>query len=205
MIAMNHRLVSTVVNRCEHPGDGDILVPIRTVCVIGTTDEKADSPDDIDIARDHVQEMLDAGEVIVPGFRQARALHAWSGSRPLFKDERASEGGGDTRHMSRGLALVDHLRRDGVSGFLTITGGKLTTYRLMAETAVDAICEQLGDARPCRHGRGGAPGARGRPHVLARVAPGGAGAGHGRGPARSASASCCRGAPSWRPPRPARA
>ena len=27
MIAMNHRLVSTVVNRCEHPGDGDILVP----------------------------------------------------------------------------------------------------------------------------------------------------------------------------------
>jgi glycerol-3-phosphate dehydrogenase len=150
MIAMNHRLVSTVVNRCEHPGDGDILVPIRTVCVIGTTDEKADSPDDIHIARDQVQEMLDAGEVIVPGFRRTRALHAWSGSRPLFKDERASEDGdGDTRHMSRGLALVDHLRRDGVGGFLTITGGKLTTYRLMAQTAVDAICEQLGDPRPC--------------------------------------------------------
>ena len=149
MIAMNHRLVSTVVNRCEAPGDGDILVPIRTVCVIGTTDEKADSPDDIDIARDHVQEMLDAGEVLVPGFRQARALHAWSGSRPLFKDERESEGDGDTRQMSRGLALVDHKRRDGVSGFLTITGGKLTTFRLMAEIAVDAICEQLGDPRPC--------------------------------------------------------
>ena len=46
MIAMNHRLVRTVVNRCEPPGDGDILVPIRTVCVIGTTDVKADSPDD---------------------------------------------------------------------------------------------------------------------------------------------------------------
>ena len=158
MIAMNHRLVSTVVNRCEHPGDGDILVPIRTVCVIGTTDEKADSPDDIDIARDHVQEMLDAGEVIVPGFRQARALHAWSGSRPLFKDERASEGDGDTRGMSRGLALVDHLRRDGVSGFLTITGGKLTTYRLMAETTVNALCEQLGDARPCRTAEEALPG-----------------------------------------------
>ena len=44
MIAMNHRLVSTVVNRCDPPGDGDILVPIRTVCVIGTTDVKADRP-----------------------------------------------------------------------------------------------------------------------------------------------------------------
>ena len=92
--------------------------------------------------------MLDAGEVIVPGFRQARALHAWTGARPLFKDERAGEGGDDTRHMSRGLALVDHLRRDGVSGFLTITGGKLTTYRLMAETVVDAMCEQMGDDAP---------------------------------------------------------
>jgi glycerol-3-phosphate dehydrogenase len=84
MIAMNHRLVNTVVNRCEHPGDGDILVPIRTVCVIGTTDTAADSPDDLDIHSEEVQQMLDSGEVLVPGFRQARALHAWTGSRPLF-------------------------------------------------------------------------------------------------------------------------
>ncbi len=149
MIAMNHRLVSTVVNRCAHPGDGDILVPIRTVCVIGTTDTAADSPDDLDIHSDEVQQMLDAGEVLVPGFRQARALHAWTGSRPLFKDERADPDA-DTRHMSRGLALVDHDRRDGVSGFLTITGGKLTTYRLMAETVVNAMCEQMGETRACR-------------------------------------------------------
>ena len=52
--------------------------------------------------------MLDAGEVIVPGFRQTRALHAWTGARPLFHDERASEDEADTRHMSRGLAVVDH-------------------------------------------------------------------------------------------------
>ena len=49
MIAMNHRLVHTVVNRCALPGDGDILVPIRTVCVIGTTDTKADDPDALSI------------------------------------------------------------------------------------------------------------------------------------------------------------
>ena len=39
MIAMNHRLVNTVINRCTMPADGDILVPIRTVSVIGTTDQ----------------------------------------------------------------------------------------------------------------------------------------------------------------------
>ncbi len=186
MIAMNHRLVSTVVNRCEHPGDGDILVPIRTVCVIGTTDSTADTPDDLGIPRDEVQEMLDAGEVIVPGFRQARALHAWSGSRPLFKDERAGseEGGGDTRTMSRGLALVNHLRRDGVSGFLTITGRQ--AHHLPADgrdrRGRDVRAARRGAALP--HRRRGAAGLRGRPHLLARLAPGGARGRHGRGPAR---------------------
>jgi glycerol-3-phosphate dehydrogenase len=147
MIAMNHRLVNTVVNRCEPPGDGDILVPIRTTCVIGTTDVRTENPDELEIGRDEVQEMLDAGERLVPGFREARPLHAWAGARPLFQDARAAAT--DTRHMSRGLAVVDHLERDGVRGFLTITGGKLTTYRLMAEVVVDRMCEQLGERRPC--------------------------------------------------------
>jgi glycerol-3-phosphate dehydrogenase len=166
MIAMNHRLVHTVVNRCDPPGDGDILVPVRTVCVIGTTDVHTDSPDDLSIGRDEVQQMLDAGEVLVPGFRGARAVHAWTGSRPLFKDERAGSGDDeDTRHMSRGLAVVDHLKRDGVAGFLTITGGKLTTYRLMAEIVVDAMCRQLGEDRPCRTAGEVLPGSESGDHL----------------------------------------
>jgi glycerol-3-phosphate dehydrogenase len=165
MIAMNHRLVQTVVNRCDPPGDGDILVPVRTVCVIGTTDVHADSPDDLSIGHDEVQQMLDAGEVLVPGFRRARALHAWTGSRPLFHDERAADDAQDTRHMSRGLAVVDHLARDGVSGFLTITGGKLTTYRLMAEIVVDAMCRQLGEERPCRTAAEALPGSEDGRHL----------------------------------------
>ena len=40
MIAMNHRIVNTVINRCKMPSDGDILVPAHTVSVIGTTDVK---------------------------------------------------------------------------------------------------------------------------------------------------------------------
>ena len=52
--------------------------------------------------------------------------------------------------MTRSHALVDHRERDGVDGLVTITGGKTTTLRLMAEVAVDAVCEQLGTERPCR-------------------------------------------------------
>ncbi len=147
MIAMNHRLVHTVVNRCKLPADGDILVPIRTVSVIGTTDVRVPDPDELPVTPDEVEEMLDEGEILVPGFRQARALRVWAGVRPLFQETKDA---GDTRDVTRSHALLDHARRDGVDGLLTITGGKTTTYRLMAEVTVDAACEKLGVERECR-------------------------------------------------------
>jgi glycerol-3-phosphate dehydrogenase len=149
MIAMNHRLVNTVINRCAMPGDGDILVPIRTVSVIGTTDSRSPDPDEIPITQDEVDQMLDGGERLVPGFRDARALRVWAGVRPLFQDEKAGAVS-DTRDVSRTHAVVDHKERDGVKGLLTMSGGKLTTMRLMAQDIVDAMCAQLGTPRPCR-------------------------------------------------------
>ncbi|MGH9182345.1 MAG: anaerobic glycerol-3-phosphate dehydrogenase subunit GlpA [Acidimicrobiales bacterium] len=146
MIAMNHRLVNTVINRCTMPADGDILVPIRTVSVIGTTDETVADPDHWQITYDEVQQMLDAGENLVPGFRGARALRVWGGVRPLYQETEAT----DSRHVTRSHSLLDHSARDGVERFLTITGGKFVTYRLMAEETVDAVCRQLGVDRRCR-------------------------------------------------------
>src|SRR3954447_24098756 len=148
MIAMNHRLVNTVINRCVMPADGDILVPIRTVSVIGTTDIRAADPDEIPVTQAEVDQMLDDGERLVPGFRKARALRVWAGVRPLFQDEKSGPAAADTRDVSRTHAVADHLERDGIRGLLTMSGGKLTTYRLMAQALVDAMCRQLGDERP---------------------------------------------------------
>ena len=114
MIAMNHRLVNTVINRCTMPADGDILVPIRTVSVIGTTDERAADPDEIPATQEEVDAMLDDGERLVPGFREARAMRVWAGVRPLFQDEKAGAEATDTRDVSRTHAVVDHVARDGV-------------------------------------------------------------------------------------------
>jgi glycerol-3-phosphate dehydrogenase len=146
MIAMNHRLVNTVVNRCKPPADGDILVPIRTVSVIGTTDTKVADPDELEVTQAEIDEMLDEGEKLVPGFRDARALRVWAGARPLFSAEEVA----DTREVSRSHALIDHRDRDDLERLVTITGGKTTTFRLMAEVAVDAACAQLGVERACR-------------------------------------------------------
>jgi glycerol-3-phosphate dehydrogenase len=146
MLATNHRLVQTVVNRCEMPADGDILVPIRTVSVIGTTDIGVADPDDWAITRAEIDQMLQAGENLVPGFTASRALRVWGGVRPLFQDHAPAE----TRDVTRAHAVLDHRARDGVGGFLTITGGKFCTFRLMAQDAVDAACTVLGTTRPCR-------------------------------------------------------
>ncbi|MBM7825922.1 glycerol-3-phosphate dehydrogenase [Arcanobacterium pluranimalium] len=161
MVAMNHRLVNSVVNRCIYPADGDIIVPAHTVCIIGTTDEAAKDPDFLEIKDSEVQQMLDAGEALIPGFRQARAVHVWAGARPLIKDRRVSAS--DTRHMSRGMSIIDHESRDGISGMLTIAGGKLTTYRLMAKNVVDAMCEKLGEHRECTTDQEAVPSAQGHP------------------------------------------
>ena len=65
--------------------------------------------------------------------------------RPLYQEGFS----GETRDATRALTLLDHQPRDGVAGLLTITGGKWTTFRLMAETTMDKACEQLGARRPC--------------------------------------------------------
>src|SRR3954452_7813811 len=150
MIAMNHRLVNTVINRCTMPADGDILVPIRTVSVIGTTDIRSADPDELPVTQEEVDQMLDDGERLVPGLRDARALRVWAGVRPLWQDEHAGQQAADTRDVSRTHAVVDHSQRDGTRGLLTMSGGKVTTLRLMAEDLVDAMCRQKGDERSCR-------------------------------------------------------
>ena len=66
---------------------------------------------------------------------QTRILRAYAGVRPLV----ASEDDPSGRTVSRGIVLLDHAVRDGLEGFIAITGGKLMTYRLMAEWTTDLI------------------------------------------------------------------
>ena len=148
MIAANHRLVNTVVNRLKMPADGDILVPIRTVSVIGTTDVRVPDPDRYEMEDEEIRFMLAEADKLVPGFSGVRQLRAWAGVRPLYQEENRPGEVADTRDVSRTYALLDHPARDGVQGFITITGGKFTTYRQMAEVTLDAVCRHLGVERP---------------------------------------------------------
>ncbi|MGE5138246.1 MAG: anaerobic glycerol-3-phosphate dehydrogenase subunit GlpA [Rudaea sp.] len=145
MLALNRRLTNTVLNRCKPPGDGDILVPIQTVAVIGTTDERVQDPENLSIEPWEVELLMREGEKMVPAMRAARIVRAWAGVRPLYQEGHA----GTSREATRAFTLLDHRARDGVSGLLTILGGKWTTFRLMAEKTVDKACDHLGMQRAC--------------------------------------------------------
>jgi glycerol-3-phosphate dehydrogenase len=152
MLILNRRMTSAVVNRLAPPGDGDILVPVHTVCILGTTDITIEDPDDARVTRDEVEALLVDGERLVPGISGARVLRAYSGSRPLYD---AAELGGEAHHdesreISRAHHVIDHGARDGVHGLWSIVGGKLTTYRLMARDVVDAVARALDVTAPCR-------------------------------------------------------
>ena len=103
------------------------------------------SPDDCEPSADEVQKLIGLGGELVPALGTARIMREFAGIRPLYGKGGAAAG----RKVSRGFAVLDHAARDGLEGFITVVGGKLTTYRLMAEQAADAAAAKLGMDAPC--------------------------------------------------------
>ncbi|MCV0404440.1 MAG: anaerobic glycerol-3-phosphate dehydrogenase subunit A [Chloroflexi bacterium] len=152
MLIFNRRFSTAVINRLAPPGDGDILVPVHTVCILGTTDITGEDPDDAVVTEEEISALLADGERLVPGISGARVLRAYAGSRPLYDADEVSGAAShdESREISRAHHVIDHGARDGVGGLWSIVGGKLTTYRLMARDVTDAVAAALGNDAPCR-------------------------------------------------------
>lgn len=158
LLIFGHRVNNVVLNRCRKAADADILVPGDTITVIGTTSTHV-SYDEIDHMRvtpEEVNLLLTEGEKLAPALANTRILRAYAGVRPLVAADNDPTG----RNISRGIVLLDHEKRDGLNGFLTITGGKLITYRLMAEWTTDLICKKMGVNEACRTAEVPLPGSR---------------------------------------------
>lgn len=147
LLIFGHRVNQVVLNRCRKPADADILVPGDTITVIGTTSTKIpyDQIDNMVVTPEEVDLLISEGEKLAPILAKTRILRAYAGVRPLV----ASDDDPTGRKTSRGIVLIDHEKRDGLEGFITITGGKLMTYRLMAEWATDLVCEKLNNTNKC--------------------------------------------------------
>ena len=144
LVAFNHRFTSRVINRLHASADGDIFVPHGSITILGTTSVPTDRPDDTVAPYSEVIKLLDLGEPLFPKVREYRILRAFAGTRPLY-----TPGGASGRKATRNFQVVDH-SAEGLDGMVSIFGGKLTTYRLMAEKVCDDVCKKLGINEPCK-------------------------------------------------------
>src|SRR5262245_37212126 len=133
-------------------------IPRDGITYLGTTDTLYGDPTlEPGVTADDVDYLLDAARRTFTGppLERADLLAAWAGLRPLLHEE-----GRAPSEISR----KDEISDDPGNGLISIAGGKLTTYRRMAERVVDLIFERLGrPAPPCRTHEvplpGGEPGA----------------------------------------------
>ncbi|MEN6468516.1 MAG: FAD-dependent oxidoreductase [Smithella sp.] len=139
LVITNHRLSDMVLNRLRPSSDGDIIVPNEAVCLAGTTSFAVADPDKISVQAAEVDIIIGEAGRMVPHFNQTRIIRAFSGVRPLLKSGKM-----DSREISRGFQIINH-----ENGLYSIVGGKLTTYRLMAEKMVDVIMEAFNLKKEC--------------------------------------------------------
>ena len=144
LIVLKDRFLNHLINRLRAPADGDIFVPSHNSVILGTTSIRVE-PDQLDsllATPAELEKILSLGEHLIPTLRKHRMVRFFSGARPLIANK------GSSREASRKFDLVDY-EQWGISGFLTIFGGKMTTYRLMAELTADLVCKKLGIKEKC--------------------------------------------------------
>lgn len=139
LVITNHRLTNMVINRLRPPSDGDIIVPNEAVCLAGTTALAIDDPDNLLTESSEVDTIISEAGKMIPHFNHTRIIRAFSGVRPLLKSKKA-----DSHEISRGFQIIDHQ-----NGMYSIVGGKLSTFRLMAEKMVDHIMDAFNLKKSC--------------------------------------------------------
>lgn len=144
MVVLGRRFTHRLINRLRKPSNGDIVVPNYSSSIIGTTSITVSSPTSTSVMEQEVDLLMREAAMMMPPINASRAIRAYAGIRPLV-----SRKGGDSREISRTFQLIDHSEK-GIENLISVIGGKLTTYRLMAEKVSDIVCSRLGISASCR-------------------------------------------------------
>lgn len=147
LLIAHNRITNRVINRLRPSSNADILVPGGTVSILGTTSVSIEHPDHATPTVDEVDAMIEEATGMIPALEKMRYIRAYAGVRPLV----TAKGDVDGRAVSRGFVLLDHVDEE-LDNFVTISGGKLTTYRYMAEKTSDLACRKLNIKASCKTG-----------------------------------------------------
>ena len=93
LLVYSQRLSNHVLNRLRTPGDGDILVPAKTVSLLGTTDLAVPTPENPKPTGEEVKTLLELGEELAPGLLAAGLCELSQGYVPCMIPVREQAGG----------------------------------------------------------------------------------------------------------------
>lgn len=126
-----------IFSTAQQDGRVFFAVPQGEMLLIGTTDDRFDGdPGSVQPTRDDVDYLLREAEALLPGLRIGREhiRYAYAGLRPLQRVK-----GGPEAAISRRHAVVDHSREGGPRGLFSVVGGKLSTFRPLANEMLDHL------------------------------------------------------------------
>ena len=119
------------------------VLPWNGYTMIGTTDtDYTGDPADAEASVADVEYLRSEAGRAFPRASLDRIHFAWAGVRALVRVEGVAEG-----EVSRKHALLDHDRADGIPGLLSVIGGKITAYRLIAAEVTDLVAKRIGVRR----------------------------------------------------------
>jgi len=133
-----HRISNFSISAESIDGRDLLMVAHAGFTLLGTTDDDFYGDlGSVEVQEDEVDYLLQAFERVFPSIRRYRAVRTTAGVRPtLYKWRRYED------ELSRRYEVIDHSTQ-GADGLITIAGGKLSMYRLMAEETADAVCRKL--------------------------------------------------------------
>ncbi len=141
-----------------------LMVSHAGFTLLGTTDDDFYGDlDSVEVSEDEVDYLLQGFERVFPSIRDYRPVRTTTGVRPTLFKWRPYEDS-----LSRRYEIFDHAS-NGVDGFVTIAGGKLSMYRLMAEETSDAVCRKLGHEAMCSTATRPLPGNESDPEPAAEL------------------------------------
>ncbi len=142
---------------CFARSDGRLffVLPWQNYSLIGTTDtDYPGDPDTVHAEVIDVNYLVSETQCVFPSLKKEDIWYTTAGLRALADDnsKKASD-------VTRSHKIVDHEQKHGITGLISVLGGKITGYRAIAEEIVDLVCRKLKSKAACRTAETALPGA----------------------------------------------
>lgn len=148
ILIFNDRYVNSLVTRCAPSTPGDVVTATGDMCLAAATSTEKDHNRPEQPNEQEISEVLQTAGEMIPRITRQGILHTFTGIRTHLSHT-ADNNQGTGFDIPRDFSISDHEKENGVNGIISVLGGKLILYRLVAELTGDMVVSKLGITKSC--------------------------------------------------------